>query len=1019
MRKLSILTLLISNVILGQTWVEMKNDPSVNFYDVQNAFNSAWQHKSYKKGKGYKQFKRWEWFVEQRVFPTGDRSKMNDALRDYYLTEHKKHSVNTKQAGNWSPLGPFTWQSTSYSPGIGRVNVIAEDPTNSNVLYVGTPAGGLWKSTTGGNSWAPLTDDFSSIGISGIVVDYSDPNTIYVSTGDGDGSDTYSLGVMKSTDGGSTWSATGLIHSLSQSRTTSKLVMHPTNNQILFVATNNGLEKTIDGGVSWSPVLSGAIKDIEFRPFDPNTVYACTDEFFVSTDGGDTFTQVTNGLPSSADVNRLSIGVSEDQPDWVYLLAGSETDASFLGLFKSVDVANSFALTTNTPNVFGYETDGSDAGGQSWYDMALAVDPNNANNVYVGGVNVWKSTDGGLNFNIASHWVYPSSVGYTHADIHTLECFGARLYCGSDGGAFISNDGGSSFTDISFGLQISQFYRLGCSVQNANKIVGGMQDNGSFYYDGSNWTHVLGADGMEAAFNKSNDNIMFVTWQNGPLTRSVDGGASWQQGSIGPSTSESSAWILPYLTMTGDELIMGYENLWLSTDNGDNFTQISNFPGGTIKDVAVFVGNHDHIAASISGTLYLTQDGGTNWSDVSTGLPGNYITDIQYHAADPNIIYVSLSGYDAGEKIYVTRDAGSTWINLSENLPNLPANTLILQEGTQGGVYVGTDVGVYYTDSTLSNWQSFMDGLPNVIVKELEIHYGSNKLRAATFGRGMWESDLFTPSTLPPVADFVYSDEKMCATDSVRFTDASLNASPGWMWYFPGGSPATSTLQSPLVLYPSSGVYDVSLVVQNPNGTDSIGSTATVDIGTLEMSLEVGTDDYPSETTWAIEDDLGNLIKSGGGYGVANDYYQHTICLDTGCYTFTIYDAYGDGICCGYGNGYYQLWDNDGVSVADGGQFGNSESTSFCIGLSDASVSEVNDLEVRLYPNPANDIIYIELESYRPGEYKLYDARGKLLRNDKILSQITMLNAKDLPKGIYLIEVICDDKIMTKRVGVE
>jgi PKD repeat protein len=1020
MRLITLPLLFATSLIFGQSWVELKNDPTVNFYDVQSAFDQAWDGKEYEKGKGYKQFKRWEWFTEQRTYPSGDRTKINNAFKDYYLQAAQKSSLQQKQSGNWQELGPFSWQSTSYSPGLGRVNVVMEDPSNSNILYAGTPAGGLWKSTNGGNSWIPLTDDFSAIGISGIAIDHSNPNVIYVSTGDGDGSDTYSIGVMKSTDGGFNWSPTGMIHTISQSRTTSKLLMHPTDNQTLFVATNDGLWKTTDAGNNWSQVLSGRVRDMEFRPFDPNTVYACTDEFFVSTNGGNSFNQITNGLPSAGDVNRLSVAVSPDEPDWVYILAGSQADASFFGLFKSTNSGNSFTMTTNTPNLFGYSDDGSDGAGQSWYDMALAVNPNDANKVIVGGVNVWKSIDGGVNFTISSHWVYPATVGYTHADIHTLDYFNDRLYCGSDGGLFISTDFGVSYTDLSAGMQISQFYRLGGSVQNPDKIVAGAQDNGSFFYDGSTWTHVLGADGMEACFSPTNDDVIFVTWQNGPITRSTDGGASWQTGVVDPGQgNENGAWIVPYVAKPGNKVFVGMENIWLSTDNGDNFTQISNFSNGTVKDIAVFKGNHDYVAASFSGDLYLTQDGGTNWTLISAGLPGNYITDVQFHASDPDLIYVSLSGYDAGEKIYATRDAGATWINLSANLPNLPANTLILQEGTQGGVYVGTDVGVYYTDSTLSNWQSFMDGLPNVIVNELEIHYGSNKLRAATYGRGVWESDLFTPSALPPTADFVYTEDKMCQADSVKFSDASINAAPGWTWYFPGGSPTTSTLQSPSVLYPSAGSYDASLVVQNANGTDSISHNVTVDIGVLELFLEINTDDYPSETTWTIEDDQGNLIQSGGGYGVANDYYSHNICLDSGCYSFTIYDSYGDGICCGYGNGSYELFDNLGVSVADGGDFGGSEGTNFCVQEDNSAFIIETAKWMTLFPNPSQGVINVRLSEVTSTEIVVTDAIGQVVHQQVFAGEILDIDLSHASKGVYFITVKSSNAQQTSKFILE
>lgn len=1005
--KIFITTLILLSVQIcsAQQWVELMQDGHTNFYTVKQSFEQEWAGKSYTKGQGWKQYKRWEWFMEDRTFPTGNRFNVKALYQE--REEFMRHYGTPSRSANWQPLGPFEWQTTSYNPGLGRVNVITEDPANNSILYAGVPSGGIWKSTDAGGTWTPLGDEFSAMGVSGIVVDHQNSNTIYISTGDGDGSDTYSIGVMKSTDGGATWQTTGMTHLTSQSITSRRIIMHPTNNQILLVATNDGLYKTTDAGNNWTQVLTGSIRDVEYKPGDPMTVYTCTDQFYRSTDGGNSFTQVTTGLPASNDVNRMSVAVSPDAPSVVYILAGNETDASFYGLYRSSDSGQSFTLRTNTPNMFTYDELGTGTGGQSWYDMALAVNPTNYSEVFIGGINVWRSQDGGSNFDIVSHWVWPSTVGYTHADIHTLDFFGSRLYCGSDGGLFKSTDYGDTWNDITAGMQIMQFYRIGGSPQNANKVAGGAQDNGSYVRNGMQWTHVLGADGMEAAYDPTNQNIVYVTSQNGGLNRSTDGGATFSY--IAGGIGENGGWVTPYIVLPGNTIIAGYENVWKSTNGGSSWTQISSglSGSGTVRDLAVCKTNTNVIAASYWNELFLTQDGGAIWTNISISLsPGNSITDIQIHPQHPSVIWITTSGFSGGEKVYVTQNSGVSWTNISANLPNLPANAIVFQEGSNGGLYVGMDVGIYYTDSTLSNWQPYDQNLPNVIVNELEIHYGAGKLRAATYGRGLWESDLYTPSTLPPVADFLTSSQNLCPGDSIRFTDASLNAAPGWTWYFPGGSPATSNLANPSVYYSTAGTYTASLVVANGNGTDSIAYPFTVNFAQYQIQIDVLTDNYPGETSWEFVNASGNIVVQGGGYSSANTLYSETICLDNGCYDFNIYDTYGDGICCGFGNGNYVVTRLDSnIIVANGGNFSFSETTPFCLGNQSTNIYQQNEQKFTVFPNPVADNLYIYQTPGTPLHYVIFDMTGKEVisgvgNGAQVTVQTTTLSA-----GAYILQI--------------
>ncbi len=829
MKKILSLFVLISTMPLvakAQEYVRLMEQQDANFYDIQDAFNTYWDGKPYEKGKGWKQFKRWEWFMEPRVYPTGKLPNPALVYNEYinFKNKYTSKKPNNKTA-NWTPLGPSSWNSIGWNPGIGRVNAITVDPNNNNIIYIGTPAGGCWKSTDGGNSWNPLTDELSSLGVSGIAIDPTNSNTIYIATGDGDGNDTYSIGVLKSTDGGATWNQTGLTWTTTQARVMRKILINPVNPNIIFVASSHGLFKSTDAGANWISVLSGTIRDVEFNPLNPNTVFACTaTNFFRSTSGGglNTYTGIINGLAQPSAIGRMAIAVTPADTNYVYVLVSDINTSGFLGLYRSIDAGSSFTLRTNTPNVFGYNTNGNDSGGQSWYDMALAVSPTNKEVVFTGGINVWRSVNGGMSLTALSQWNWPTgSYEYVHADIHTLDFYGNTLFCGSDGGIFKSINNGSSFTDLTSGIQHSQFYRIGNSVTNPGIIMGGTQDNGSLMLKNGSWIHVTGGDGMECVVDYSNPNIMYSTSQYGNVYKSTDGGNSFNgiTGGIGAS----GAWVTPYMLdpVNPNTIYLGYEDVWKSTNGGNTWNTISSFSSSQdLKSLVVAPSNNNVIYVATDNAIRKTTNGGANWTDITGSLPNLAITYIAVHNTNPDTLWVSLSGFTSGQKLYKSEDGGSSWINVSGNLPNLPINCVTYEYGSNNGLYVGTDLGIYYTNDDLIQWQSFMDGLPNVIVNELEIHYGTGKIRAATYGRGIWESDLFV--TAPPIAQFYSPDTLICPNNCSKFFNTTPNLGLQWKWYFPGGTPSTSTDLNPTVCYPSIGNYNVSLVVYNPLGMDSL-----------------------------------------------------------------------------------------------------------------------------------------------------------------------------------------------------
>ena len=366
--------------------------------------------------------------------------------------------------------------------------------------------------------------------------------------------------------------------------------------------------------------------------------------------------------------------------------------------------------------------------------------------MFIGGVNIWKSTDGGSTWAISAHWYGGDGNPYVHADVHSLKFMPGSnntVYAACDGGLFTTSNSGAAWNDLSNGLSIGQIYRLGCSSVNSNLVMTGWQDNGSNLLNSSFWSNVIGGDGMECLIDRSDPDIMYGSYYYGAFQRSDDGGNSWN--SVTNNITETGAWITPLVEDPVDAatIYAGYDNLWKSTNHGDFWTKISNFADSSlIYCLTIASSNVDYMYIYRNNSVYRSTNGGATWADIGAGLPALYVTSIAVSPDDPDVLWVSLSGYSNNEKVYTSRNGGTSWTNYSGTLPNIPANTIIMESGTDEGLYVGTDLGVFYRDSTMSDWTAFNTNLPNVIVDELEIQYSTGKLRAATYGRGLWQSDL-------------------------------------------------------------------------------------------------------------------------------------------------------------------------------------------------------------------------------------------------------------------------------------
>ncbi|MDA7501970.1 hypothetical protein N8482_01725 [Chitinophagales bacterium] len=738
----------LSATAQSSTWVSKMMSGEHSFLEIQEQFNSDWDGREYERGHGYKQFKRWEYFWKTRLMPDGSFPDYGTAIKslDKYLNKYNGNFKSTNDGGAWTPMGPTSYTVTSsYAPGMGRVNFVMEDPNNPSIIYVATPGGGAWKSTDSGSSWTPLSDNLASIGVSSIGVAKTNSQVIYMATGDADGADTPSIGVVKSIDGGASWtivaSTTAVPGELAD------LLVDPTDEDVVYVASKTeGLYKTINGGTSWSLLIAGTYRDIEFKPGSNQVIYAAgASDIQKTTNAGASWT-AASGVPANS--SRIVLGVTPADDAYVYALI-ADADGNYDGLYRSTNSANSFVARNTTTECF--------EGDQSWYDMCIAVSPTNKNLLFTGVLNIWKSNDGGSSLSVINDWSEPTEATYTHADIHFLRYFGNSLFCGSDGGIYKSTNDGVSFADLSVGLQISQFYRISGVESDPNIINGGLQDNGNFYRAGTQWRAWLGADGMDGAVNPNNPMEAYGMNQNGGLHRTLDGGVTeenWEESSL------VGEWVTPMIyDPSENRVVAGYADM--QEFKNDTWTQLStySFPD-LLSCLEMAPSNNQVFYMATMDYLFITSDNGASVTDLTdnfASLNMNFepITSIEVDKVNPAKVWISLGGWTAGTKVLYSADSGATWTNVSGTLPNLPCN-IVKQDASSSeanAIYVGMDVGVYYRDASHTDFIPFMTDLPRVKVMDIEINETNDLIRLGTYGRGIWESPTHQTTATPLVTN--------------------------------------------------------------------------------------------------------------------------------------------------------------------------------------------------------------------------------------------------------------------------
>lgn len=716
-----------------------------------------------------------EWWYGTRAFPDRliPQSAYFEAWR--YAKENLAPSPSLAEDGvAWSSIGPDNIG--------GRVLALAVDPSDTDILWAGTASGGLWKSVTAGEgaaAWQRVETGYPAISVSCIAIDPANPAVMYIGTGEislyqrgivgtPGARSSYGLGIIKTADGGATWQETGLTWTFDQRRAVLAIKMDPTNPQVLWAATSEGLYKTVDGGTTWTLAHNVLMAmDVVVQPSNPNIVFVSHGQLnstpetgiFRSTDGGANWTKLAGGLPVN-DFGRCPLAISGDNQPWIYAGVSNAASRQVVGLFRSTDGGNTWTNVNPT----------NWASSQAWYDNVVAVSPVDKRRVFCAGLDAYRSLDGGPTLSQLSFWylgyegVIPPGgpegpSDYVHADHHGVAFEPGNpqtVYLACDGGVFKSTDGGVHWAGKNGGLRTTQIYPgFATGYSTTALALGGLQDNGTIKYLGTDsWSKVFGGDGGWCGISTADEQILYEEYVYLNMYKSEDGGASWFE--VHPLSSSEANFIAPFVVShaSPNVLYAGTRGVKKSTNGAGSWAYTgggSSWNGTPVCTIGMSRTSTDTLmAATGSGQagaifeLRRTVNGGTSWTTVSAGLPNRYLTDIAYDPSNSRIVWITFSGFGAAH-VFRSADAGLTWEDRTANLPDAPAQCFAVDFEASDAVYVGTDLGVFRSLDAGATWEDFNPGIPTAMVLDLVIKPEERLMRAATFGNGVWEVTLPAP----------------------------------------------------------------------------------------------------------------------------------------------------------------------------------------------------------------------------------------------------------------------------------
>jgi photosystem II stability/assembly factor-like uncharacterized protein len=845
-------------------WMQLMLLDNPNVAQIQAKYNEYYDNRPFEKNSYTQYYKRWMHWA--RAYTQADGSIYIPTPEENQVTENQALALrNTgavdrgSSAANWTFVGPkSTWDTDGTTEVTWQTNIYSFDisPSDANILYAGGETGGLWKTTDKGLNWTLLTKNVLHNSFGAVKIHPTDPNTVYAGT---------SGKIIKTTDGGQTWTTVRTETDL----WTNEIVISKLDPNIVLAATKQGLLRTTNGGTTWTKLFTNEVWSIQSKPNDGNTIFLLRDngsgsDFMRSTDGGENFTNTASGwwspLPNQ-EVEGALLATCPSNPNkiYAYLSGYSGNLEGYVGVFVSNNNGETWA-NTNPNNLIGNvptpysipnHTNLMDASGTVWfsqgyYDMAIVVNPNNENELFAGGCSWWKSTDGGATW--AGNGGYAGGLDWAHPDIQGLAASGSELWIASDGGLNYSTDFGASIEARMNGISGSDMWGFD-SGWNEDILVGGRYHNGNMgWYEQFPEGKFYRLGGAEASTGFVNPGPERKVYHSDIGGKRIKGAftAGVSDFAVSAFPNESYAYYanseMEWHPNCWNIVFMGKDNkLWKSTDGGTSYAVLHTFPGASDKNVYEI-----EISRQNPDVMYCSQWDGTDdkiWRSLNAGatwtactalpLPNNNDrVKLAVSDANPNTLWAAVTYGSNGKKIYKSTNSGTTWTNLTTNLlNNTTVSNVMAQYGTDDGVYIGTKKGVFYRNNSHTDWQPFADGLPiSAEALKLKPFYKTGKIRNGTFGYGVWETDLFEPSTPKAVAmaDKLISN---CQRDTFYFDDHSavLHAGASWAWTMPDAT-WTSDLNNrqPKAVFANPGTYSVIMALTSAGVTtfDTLQITA-------------------------------------------------------------------------------------------------------------------------------------------------------------------------------------------------
>ncbi len=910
-------------------WAKKMYAENPNVLEVDRLFRLYYKSHPFKQNNYTRYYKRWRRYVTPYLNDDGTINYPDATQRQTMAAESR--ALQTERSTSWSFLGPIVHRRGKYAvtdPNVqmsyhANVYCIDRSISNPQVLYCGTECGGVYKSTNQGINWEYVTENNIIEDVSAISVDPTNENTVIFSAANE---------FWRSTDGGATWNIVGNTAFQALNIKAYQFNFHPTNSQIVFAATTLGLYKSSDNGVNWTQVFSGESMSVEFKPGNPQVVYALqfnvntgVADFYKSTDGGTVFTPKPNGWFSvpTADAGLIEnrggrIAVTQANPNRVYVLLVGESDAAAalqlrgtIGIYSSADAGENWTFphgiqgmpydVATHPNLMDFDGHSSDYD-QIYYNTALACSQLDETKLLIGGLNLWRSNDGGASYETVGGYI--GNLPNMHVDLQEFKVYktsatSEEFWFSSDGGINYSTDWCTTHESRTRGIYGSNFWGMD-QGWNEDIIVGGRYHNGNAAYaptfDTGLFLRLGGGESATGYVNYSPERKTYFSdiggrkiplFQDeviGTFSTNLYPNESYYDNASSRMLFDWNYWNISY---------MGRDNvLYKSTDGGSSYGPLYTFGSEPTDQVYWIEQSHadplvfyvQQVVSNIS-KLWKTNDGGITFTAIT--LPQNrrelYFTLSHTNASELWITYTSGTN---GNKVYTSQNAGQTWTNLtSSTLNGISIKSIAHQAGTNGGVYIATRNNlVFYRSNTISNWQVVGTGLPaSMYPLRLMPFYKKNKLRLGTWQLGIWETDFVETSSVIPDFSADYHSFS-CPGDTLWFVNHSVcDSSASLLWSFPGASPSSSTLIAPKVVYGAAGTYPVTLTVTQNGQSFSITKNTFITSQTagsipLAEDFESGTlppnwkytDDGNNGDNWIVTD-----IASSFGQGTYSMFFDN------------------------------------------------------------------------------------------------------------------------------------------------